>query len=1747
MSKKNKKNQYRAEETAMEQLPASENPEDTESTDPDAESDMADEAVDREETSDAVCESMDSEQESVIADAEEGSTEAFSEKPEEPVLNEEGETAPDPENQEQPNEVAEEAAPVPAETSPEAEGDRVSEEVGEEEAPVQEGEATPEPEPEPEPEPYVGPNDDIVFEEELDVFSMPPEAPVPITDAHFFLNRRAAPVLNNSVVFLNRFSCNLGKSPKPDRYRVMDRHLTAEYGFLSRIPLKLIWRIAHGEEATAIMAEKASCKKKGKKRGYGLLNADFPLGFDYTKEQWDSDLERITAYIRALKNDPDMTVCMDDIWLLSEFDFQTAFLHRGSDAIRMFQLAILAEARQNENLEFQWPEIRKYMYRVPLERSKGGIFSDEDAARLHSNGIRWLNDIRKYTPYEIKNMLIEHDMCHVVKEINAAFKEDLARRRDRRFRVLPFIFGFINLGATAAVAYVYQYTLIKNQPMTWLIMALLALWALTIPTIIFAAIRAVYRRHTKRKDYYYFIRPVRHVCRLYAFAAAFVILSCVLFYERYDGYDSRYFYRDLDNGTIAIAGRFNDRLTAIEIPETIDGKTVTEIDLFAFFNQPIKTVSLPNTVKSVDRGAFLNCSMLDSVTLNEGLTEIDRHAFRGCARLHELVLPSTLDTLGNDVFRGSALTSADLSVTALTTLPDGAFRSCPFLKTFVGMEQMTEIGNNAFDGCYSLQDVTFSPALESIGDAAFRYCNAFTEITIPNSVTYIGIDALDYCQNLKSVSVPFLGTSASDVENGSLADVIHYERKKFLLTVTVTGDTVIGPEAFKNFNWVTEVILGEGVTAVRENAFRNAENLKKVTFSSSVTELKENAFRGCGALNELVGGDQITTIGNNTFRDCAKLTTLALPALTDIGDGAFRDCAALLSLEGLQNVTTIGAHAFRGCAKLTDVTLSPSLESIGQQAFRGCSSFVNLVVPNSVTSIGWGAFHEMPKLKTVSVPFTGTSAENSAYMPLLTILDCRNTSKRISVTVTGKVSLGWGSFRGCSAVADLTLGEACNGLEDGAFRGLDLRTVTLPAGMQSLPDNVFRNCDRLTEVRGGSLTEIGVSAFAGCEKLVAVDGLSTARYIRDKAFKNCAALPDVTFSETLETVGKEAFRACTAFKTVTLPNSVTSIGRNAFADNTKITAITVPFTGTSLDTSAQESLGRVFTCDGSRRNLAVTVTVMTETSKASFEKCTALESIVFTSPITEIGDNTFENLSVRFVTLPASVKKIGSFAFAGCIGLESVEGADAVEALGEGTFKNCAKLKTFALHQTQFIGNNCFDGCSALADVGQLDFVKEIGAYAFKDCASLKTVVLNSSMQEISDYAFAESGMISMILPEAVQVLGQGAFMGCEAMTAIQFPAGLHTVKAEALRGCKKLLMADLESTTLSAVGEYAFADCAAMTEIRLPATVTVIPEGMAQNCTKLTETTLSQMALTEIGALAFENCSFAGTAVIIPDGLTVIGDKAFYNCDMSAITLPGTMESIGRNAFAACSSLKEAEIPFVGKSAADVRKGYTHVFGTSRVSNLTVTDMTVVESNTFKGAEDFLSTVTLNEGVTEIRNNAFKNFNLLGEVILPESLTVMGASAFENCTHLPAVTIPSALSEIPAKAFKNCTALKALTLTEGSLSVIGKNAFNGCTSLREVTFPEGLVTLESGAFSGCISLNKVIMSDTLTNVHPKAFLNSNPTFVNDSQNVAPVPQGTAADGEATNPDPEVPVPETDATSSDTAETTPAPGETVSE
>ena len=292
-----------------------------------------------------------------------------------------------------------------------------------------------------------------------------------------------------------------------------------------------------------------------------------------------------------------------------------------------------------------------------------------------------------------------------------------------------------------------------------------------------------------------------------------------------------------------------------------------------------------------------------------------------------------------------------------------------------------------------------------------------------------------------------------------------------------------------------------------------------------------------------------------------------------------------------------------------------------------------------------------------------------------------------------------------------------------------------------------------------------------------------------------------------------------------------------------------------------------------------------------------------------------------------------------------------------------------------------------------------------------------------------------------------------------------------------------------------------------------VAPEGeliMPESGVLEIPATYQGKPVTAIGYEAFRDRTDIVGSVVIPDGVTSIGEYAFCGCSaLTEINIPDSVTSIGNNAFSGCSSLETVEISEASQLTSigvyafqycsllmsiDIPEGVTSIGGSafydcSSLTSINIPEgVTSIRAETFKGCSG-LTNITIPEGVTQIGDSAFRGCSALTNITIPEGVTSIGERTFSACSSLESINIPNSVTSIEYSAFSACSSLTSITIPDG-VTEISPQAFYGCSVLTSITIPDGVTSIGRAAFSSCSSLETVEISEAsqLTSIGDNAF-----------------------------------------------------------
>lgn len=1215
--------------------------------------------------------------------------------------------------------------------------------------------------------------------------------------ADFVIGRRRPSLTENNPLISSRLGWKYGY---PQAYGNMVMSLDGKpLGILSKIRL----------EETYLKASRML--KSGEK---------LPL----SKEQFDECFDMVKAYIekKNKKRDAKQPVLVQEFLDIKELDYRELMIPYASQFAKTVKLACEYDMAETKRLAATWKKIKKYRHKVPLGVSADGlgIFSDRDVGILNSRGIKILNKIKAHSVLELKSLLLDKDFATFVKDVNGAFKEDKARRRDARYKTYPFVFTTISLIFAIFIAFTYKYTLIKETLGASIINNTFVVWMLGLLIMTAGIIRAPFRRK-KHKSYHYFTRNVRRKTRHLIELSIFAIAISILFFQRYDGYNGSVYYRFVDDGTITIAGLVDDDTEHLEIPGSIDGYTVSAIMPKAFEgDDALCTVVIPSSVETIGKYAFSGCSELESITAKSGVSgvkTIEDKAFQKCYALVGTDILKSVETVGKNVFKDGSIEKMELdsvktlskssfeflhslkSVTlspSLETIPESCFEGCVNLTELSNYGGVKNIEKKAFKECTVLPGVSLD-GVEYIGNNAFEYCSAFTAINIADSVVEIGKNAFKNCDNVTAFETPFIGKNREESAKYSFDYYINCDDEKQSFSVTLRGMTSIHSKAFEDCSAIVSVDFGDTVTEIQAGAFKNAMSLQSITLPDVIATVAEEAFAGCANLKTVNGIEHVSVIEKSAFEDCYALSEINLSYVSKIGERAFAGCYWITYIGTPDNLTEIGKEAFKGCNNLQTLDFTSSdLRTLGEGAFLECGSLKSVALPGTITEIPAKAFRSCYNLNTFE--FSN------------------------SIRTIGKEAFAY------SGIENPELNGTLSEIGEGAFKNCnDIRVLTIPSSVKSIGKNAFKDCYSLHTVEAPFFgTEAG--GKNGSDKVfgtnhniqsVIVNGSGTLTKNDMKAFKKYLA--NVTIKGNINEIGEGAFKGFKNLSTVNFGSSVTTIAKEAFYDCDSI--YTMSLVGTSITTIG----------------------------KSAFAK-SGIETFTVGEAVRTIEEAAFSDSDIEVLDLSVaqSLRELPKKVCYDCEYLYDIRFPDSLDSIGEAAFRYCD-------------------------DIGELSLrhIKTVGKAAFKNCDSLTEIEI-VDVTVIEAEAFASTGLVSVVIPNNCNELGKSVFANCKYLKGLTIARGVKSIGKNIVSGCKRLekleipfIGADRDTAKkISYIGYYK-----SLTDIVIT-DATKIAKSAFKGCESLEELTLNE-GIKDIGDKVVDGCDMLFT-VNAPKSLSKFKDK---------------------------------------------------------------------------------------------------------------------------------------------------------------------------------------------------------------------------------------------------------------------------------
>ncbi len=1070
----------------------------------------------------------------------------------------------------------------------------------------------------------------------------------------------------------------------------------------------------------------------------------------------------------------------------------------------------------------------------------------------------------------------------------------------------------------------------------------------------------------------------------------------------------------------------------VSVPGICNGRVVNAVSANAFSgNENISSITLGDSITSIESGAFANCSSLETINA-PSVTTIGVGAFTGCSSLDTIIAPS-VTTVSEGFFEGcEKLRSLDLrSVTEINS----SFADCSTLTT-VNLSSLKQLHDGLFLNCTSLTTLTLN-GLEIVGERAFYGCTSLKTVSLP-LVTIIGNEAFYGCSVMTEVSAPKLAAIGDGAfENsgitffnyGYLSEIgarAFYNTK--LTTVSTNSEHTVGASAFEGCKKLENVDMPY-VTAVGERAFADCTALTSVQ-TPLLREISDYAFYNCVSLSEITWiSTALRYVGDYAFYNCKSLGDLDFYRQYNIkylGESAFRNCTGIKSVKFDNSFDTLGAYAFAGCTNLESITLPSSLININDGAFSDCRSITSIVIPSAVKSIGNEAFLNCNGLLYVFYEDSNTnwnsisigSSNESLFNAVIHFSKNNHTYniiERVSATCA-KPGYETKKCEYCSYSFTTVLTEPHTG-----------ETVTVKPTCTQDGYKMFKcyDCD-----------------YTNIKEIISATGHS------------------YSYTTVEPTCTKDGYEAneCTACGHKTESTVIPATGHNY---STEWTIDVQPACGVEGSKSRH-----CIVCDD-KTDITVIPAVSSHTYSGTwlidynatctedglkYRVCTGCGQGMETQVIPALGHSTntawIEDIEPT-CTEPGRekilCKQCGEYLY------RSIP-AYGHEFSGGFTIDVKQTCTTDGLKSRHCLYCEEKIDETVIVAVGHIyrdEWTVDVEPTCFEPGTQVKeclncTEKLTEEIPTVG-HIYEDEWTIDVSPTCTADGSKSRHCINCDDKAdIIAVPATGHDYSEEWIIEIEPTCTEDghkyhqcnkcgdiKDGTKIQALGHTMVSDVCTVCgfnsvfDIILYDNYAVINKYLGSYTQVVIPAEYDNLPVIGINGDAFRGCTTV-TSVVIPDSVTEIGSYAFFGCSgLQSVTMSSCLKSIGDYAFYNCFNLESIVFP---------------------------------------------------EGLKTIGNTVFYGCKALTEVTIPDSVETVGNGAFSGCTKLRDVKIGCGINALSNSLFYNCSSIKRIVIPGGVTSV-GTYTFSGCSSLDEIAVPATVTSIGASAFASCNNLKYIFYS----------------------------------------------------------------------
>lgn len=366
------------------------------------------------------------------------------------------------------------------------------------------------------------------------------------------------------------------------------------------------------------------------------------------------------------------------------------------------------------------------------------------------------------------------------------------------------------------------------------------------------------------------------------------------------------------------------------------------------------------------------------------------------------------------------------------------------------------------------------------------------------------------------------------------------------------------------------------------------------------------------------------------------------------------------------------------------------------------------------------------------------------------------------------------------------------------------------------------------------------------------------------------------------------------------------------------------------------------------------------------------------------------------------------------------------------------------------------------------------GSTLKKYCGNKTHVHIPYGVEIIDSYAFNNSNIQTIVVPQTVISIGRCAFDGCKELKEIIIPDKVRFIKAECFRGCESLHRVQL-SDRLVRIEERAFERCISLTKIIIPDNVDVVESGVFNGCDSLEEITCCNQTVFSRNVLGVSH-HYVKWNRHSKEGAWYTGGDYLYQYAEAYEEFDKIRDS-RKNYMQGYYHKTCVENGWFIRDAE-----HLHPFPATNFAEIPA-NVSAISGNAFEQCH--ILSVLLNECVKYIGPYAFAESEI-EEIIIPNTIQTIHNGTFSGCRKLQRVSLPAGIKRIGLHAFDGCRELTDIELPNG-VEKISAWSFRDCNKIESMYFPDTLVSIDAYAFDRCSQLQIVKVSKK-TFIHDHAF-----------------------------------------------------------